>query len=263
MLEKRGARTFAHVYLKLLVGREVLITGLDGSIMRSRKTYRRGDARIKPAICVEISEASHWWRMEQDQTGETEFRELINRLRAGEEDAASELIDRFGDFVRREIRFRLRDSRLFRVVGESDLFQSAVSRFLWGLKLGQFDLDRPEELVSLLRTIAERRVCAVARFWQAQRRDVRRHADLGSALGTELTSADPTPSKAMSEKELVAETLTRLPEDARQVLDWRQDGLSWAQIAHLRGPTASPDAERKRYERALDRVAAELGWSET
>jgi DNA-directed RNA polymerase specialized sigma24 family protein len=202
--------------------------------------------------------------MEQDEaTDEAEFRELINRLRAGEEDAASELIDRFGDCVRREIRFRLRDSRLFRVVGESDLFQSTVSRFLWGLKLGQFDLDKPEELVGLLRTIAERRVCAVARFWQAQRRDVRRHADLGYALQTEFTSADPTPSKAVSEKELVAETLTRLPEAARQVFHWRQDGLSWAQIAHLRGPAASPEAVRKQYERALDRVAAELGWSET
>jgi hypothetical protein len=103
--------------------------------------------------------------MDQELTGDTEFRELLNRLRAGDEDAASELIERFGDCVRREIRFRLRDSRLFRVVGESDLFQSAVSRFLWGLKLGQFDLDKPEELIGLLRTIAERRVCAATRFW--------------------------------------------------------------------------------------------------
>jgi len=192
-----------------------------------------------------------------------EFHELLDRLRAGDEDAARELIDRYGDLVRREIRFRLRDSRLFRVVGESDLFRSAMSRFIWGLQLGKFDVHSPAELAGLLRKIAERRVCGASRFWLAQCRDVRRHADLGNSPETMYASADPTPSKALSEKELVAETIARLPESVRQVLRWRQDGLGWAQIAERMGPAASPDAVRKQYERAIDRVAAELGWGDS
>jgi RNA polymerase sigma-70 factor (ECF subfamily) len=201
--------------------------------------------------------------MDQDETIGMEFHELLDRLRAGDEDAARELIDRYGDLVRREIRFRLRDSRLFRVVGESDLFRSAMSRFIWGLQLGKFDVHSPAELAGLLRKIAERRVCGASRFWLAQCRDVRRHADLGNSPETMYASADPTPSKALSEKELVAETIARLPESVRQELRWRQDGLGWAQIAERMGPAASPDAVRKQYERAIDRVAAELGWGDS
>jgi RNA polymerase sigma-70 factor (ECF subfamily) len=197
--------------------------------------------------------------MDHDETIGMEFRELLDRLRAGDEDAARELIDRYGDLVRREIRFRLRDSRLFRVVGESDLFQSAMSRFIWGLQLGKFDVNSPAELAGLLRKIAERRVCGASRFWLAQCRDVRRHEDIGSALETQHAAADPTPSRALSEKELVAETIARLPESARQVLQWRQEGLGWAEIAQRMGPAASAEAVRKQYERAIDRVAAELG----
>ena len=145
-------------------------------------------------------------------TGATPFDVLLDRLRQGDEDAARELIDRYGDAVRREIRFRLRDSRLHRVVGDSDVFQSAVSRFIWGLRLGKFDVTSPQELLGLLRTIAERRVCRAARFWQAQRRDMQRTGDLADVSDTALIAADPTPSKAVSEKELIAETLARLPE---------------------------------------------------
>ena len=47
---------FAYVYLKLLVVSAVLIAGLDESIMQRVKTYRRGNAGIKPAMCVEISQ---------------------------------------------------------------------------------------------------------------------------------------------------------------------------------------------------------------
>lgn len=210
------------------------------------------------ALCIRV-----WWRrMDQDRTNDTGFHKLLDRLRAGDEEAAKELIDRFGDAVRREIRFRLRDSRLFRVVGESDLFQSAVSRFVWGLQLGKFDVDNPAELLGLLRTIAERRVCAVARFWRAQRRDLRRNEELGGSLANTLVAADQTPSNVLSEKELIAEAFSRLPDAVCQVLSWRQDGCTWAQIAEqLDGPD-TPEAIRKQYERAIAQVAVELGWDE-
>lgn len=201
--------------------------------------------------------------MTDPATGATPFDVLLDRLRGGDEDAARELIDRFGHAVRREIRFRLRDSRLYRVVGESDVFQSAMLRFIWGLQLGQFDADSPEELLRLLRTIAQRRVCSTARFWHAQRRDVRRNADWGDAEETTLPAADATPSKTIAEKELVAEALARLPEQTRQMVHWRQDGLGWSEIAARIEGTATPEAVRKQYERTLQRVAAELGLENT
>ncbi len=197
--------------------------------------------------------------MADPATGATPFDVLLDRLRQGDEDAARELVDRFGDAVRREIRFRLRDSRVHRVVGTSDVFQSAVVQFLWGLRLGKFDVASPQEMLALLRTIAERRVCRMARFWNAQRRDLQRTSDLADVSDTALIAADLTPSKAFSDKELIAETLARLPEQTRQMVQWRQDGLGWALIAQRLGGTATADAVRKQYERALAKVAAELG----
>ena len=187
------------------------------------------------------------------------FDALLDRLRQGDEDAARELIERFGDAVRREIRFRLRDSRLHRVVGDSDVFQSAVSRFLWGLRLSKFDVASPPEMLGLLRTIAERRVCRAARFWGAQCRDLKRTGDVADVSDTALIAADPTPSKQVSEKELIAEALARLPEQTRQMVQWRQDGLGWAEIAQRLGGTATAESARKQYERAIAKVAAELG----
>jgi RNA polymerase sigma-70 factor (ECF subfamily) len=192
-------------------------------------------------------------------TGAASFRSLLDRLRRGEEDAARELIDRYGDAVRREIRFWLRDSQLSRVVDESDVFQSAVSQFLWGLRLGKFDVGSPGELLRLLRTIAQRGVCGAARFWRAQRRDLRRNADLDGLPEAMCAAADPTPSKVASAKELIAETLARLPEPARRIVRWRQEGLGWAQIAELLNGGATPEAVRKQFERSVARVAAELG----
>ncbi len=202
------------------------------------------------------------WRgfgMKNPAADATPFNVLLDRLRNGDDDAARELIDEFGDAVRREIRFRLRDSRLRRVVADSDVFQSVVLRFLWGLRLGKFDVSSPHELLGLLRKIAERRVCREARFWGAQRRDVKRTGDVTDVPDTVLFAADPTPSRVISEQELIVEALARLPEQTRQMFQWLQGGLSWAEIAARLGETATAESARKQYERAVAKVAAELG----
>lgn len=197
--------------------------------------------------------------MKNPATGATPFNVLLDRLRDGDEDAARALIDEFGDAVRREIRFRLRDSRLHRVVGDSDVFQSVVLRFLWGLRLGKFDVTIPEQMRGLLRKIAERRVSRAARFWGAQRRDVKRTGDVTAVSDTALIAADPTPRRAVSEQEVIAESLARLPVQARQMFQWRQDELGWAEIAARLGGTGTAESVRKQYERALAKVAGELG----
>ncbi len=187
------------------------------------------------------------------------FGELMLRVRSGEQDAARELMQRYGEAVRREIRFRLRDVRLIRVVSESDVFQSAVSSFFVGLQLGRFDVRQPEDLVALLKTIAERRVCSEARFWHAERRDVRRNVELSDVVPCEPQQDDPSPSAVVSERELVAEALARLPETTLHVIELRRGGLRWDAIAERLPDGGTPEAVRKRYERDVARVTAELG----
>jgi DNA-directed RNA polymerase specialized sigma24 family protein len=49
----------------------------------------------------------------------------------------------------------------------------------------------------------------------------------------------------------------RLTSEERQLLELRDQGLDWAQIAAARN--VSPEALRKRLARAIDRVSAQLG----
>jgi DNA-directed RNA polymerase specialized sigma24 family protein len=58
-------------------------------------------------------------------------------------------------------------------------------------------------------------------------------------------------------RELLAAVKTRLPEEERKLFQWRQDGLSWREIA---GRTGESEALlRKRLSRALRQVSIELG----
>ena len=61
-------------------------------------------------------------------------------------------------------------------------------------------------------------------------------------------------------REILEEALRRLSPDEKKILDFREQGGQWAQIATELG--SSPEAIRKRFVRAVDRVALELGLDE-
>jgi RNA polymerase sigma factor (sigma-70 family) len=189
----------------------------------------------------------------------TVFHDLIQRLRRGDCDAAQTLVDQYGGAIRREIRFSLLDSRLRRVVSESDLCQSVIAEFIVGLYAGKYEFESPESLGGLLRTIARCRVAAAARFWRSKKRDVRQQVDLGSQMARLPSMSNATPSQIVAHRELLSEVRRRLdPRDAK-ILQWRQQGKSWAEIAADVGDGSSAGAIRKRYERAINRLADDLG----
>ncbi len=68
---------------------------------------------------------------------------------------------------------------------------------------------------------------------------------------------DPTASSVVARVELLGLALARLSERDRQILDWRQDDVTWPEIAR-RLTVPSAEALRKRHERALARVAREV-----
>jgi RNA polymerase sigma-70 factor (ECF subfamily) len=59
---------------------------------------------------------------------------------------------------------------------------------------------------------------------------------------------------------LVQETRRRLAPDERHLLELREQGREWAEIAEELG--GSPEALRKKLARAVDRVARDLGLDE-
>jgi RNA polymerase sigma-70 factor (ECF subfamily) len=169
-------------------------------------------------------------------------------------------VRKYEPLIRREVRLQMDDQRLSRVFDSLDVCQSVLASFFVRAAAGQYDLERPEQLVKLLVTMARNKLASVARAQHRQRRDNRRiAADSGEQL--DRTADDgPTPSKRAAGKELLEQVRQRLSEEERQLVELRCEGLEWAEIAARLGGTAQ--ARRVQFGRALDRVAKELGLDE-
>src|SRR5215470_12045704 len=86
------------------------------------------------------------------------LRSLLERIRAGDQQAATELVRRFEPALRRAVRLRLRDRQLRRFLDSSDICQAVLLRFFVRVATGQYDLDTPEQVLKLLATLARNQV---------------------------------------------------------------------------------------------------------
>ncbi|MCI0743226.1 MAG: ECF-type sigma factor [Gemmataceae bacterium] len=187
------------------------------------------------------------------------FGNLIQRVRAGEEDAAAELVRSYEPAIRRVVRLRLTDARLRRAFDSMDVCQSVLASFFVRTALGQYDLENPDQLLKLLAQMARHKVTDRMRRERAERRDLaRRNED--SRAGEQVAAAGASPSQQVAGRELLDEFRKRLSTEERDLADQRADGREWADIAAVRGE--SPEALRKRLSRGLDRVAQQLGLDE-
>jgi RNA polymerase sigma factor (sigma-70 family) len=185
------------------------------------------------------------------------FHELIRRVRGGDEQAATDLVRLYEPAVRRAVRYRLADTRLGRALDSLDICQSVLGSFFIRAALGQYDLETPEQLIKLLTTMARNKLAGQVERERAGVRDQRRVAECDTAEWATLTGG-ATPSRVATARELLDEARRRLTADERQLLEMREEGHAWAEIARRRG--ASAEALRKTLSRAVSRVADELGW---
>jgi RNA polymerase sigma-70 factor (ECF subfamily) len=190
-------------------------------------------------------------------TEDTPFAELIRRVRAGDPEAAAELVRGYEPTIRRTVRVRLRDQRLGRLFDSMDVCQSVLASFFVRAALGQFQLDTPEQLLKLLATMARNKLAGQAKRQQARCRDYRLVE--GEALDSE-PAGGVTPSREAAARDLLAEARRRLTPGERLLLELRDEGRTWEEIAATLG--GSPDALRIRLTRAVKRIAAELGLDE-
>ena len=189
----------------------------------------------------------------------SEFTEFIRRIRAGDDQAAWELVERYEPVIRRAVRVRLRDPRLTRRFDYHDVCQSVMASFFVRAAAGQFDLEHPEQLRRLLVVMAQRKVAQQVRRHRAERRDYRRSEGREPEY-LERHSAAPSPSKLVAGRELLEQFRRRLTVEERQLADLRAQGYEWAEIAGRLGGT--PGARSKQLARALDRVEQHLEGSE-
>jgi RNA polymerase sigma factor (sigma-70 family) len=191
---------------------------------------------------------------------ETSFEELMRRIRAGDQQAAEELVRRYEPTIRRVIRVRLVDTRLQRLFDSMDVCQSVFGSFFVHAALGDYELNTPEQLLNLLVSMSRGKVIDQSRRAGAARRDYRRLKE-GPADQEKLWAAtEPSPSQQVAGRELLDEFRRRLTDDERRLADKRAAGLDWNQIADEEG--RNPEALRKQLTRAITRVSQELGLEE-
>ncbi len=186
---------------------------------------------------------------------EPSFRDLIDRVRARDEEAAAELVRLYEPTIRMAIRVRLSDPALRRLLDSMDICQSVLANFFVRAASGQFELETADQLVKLLVTMARNKLTNYALQQRAARRDQRRIEKVITNK-SELADPGPSPSQVVVDKDLLQECRRRMSTEEQRLADLRASGRSWDEIAVEVG--AKPDTVRSRLTRALDRVAHEL-----
>src|SRR6516162_1061263 len=98
------------------------------------------------------------------------FADFIRRIRAGDDRAARELVERYEPVIRREVRLRLRDERLSSRFDWTDICQSVLASFFVRAAAGQYDLEQPGELLRLLVIMTRNKLTQQVRRHRADRR---------------------------------------------------------------------------------------------
>jgi DNA-directed RNA polymerase specialized sigma24 family protein len=185
------------------------------------------------------------------------FPQWLERVQAGDPDAAAEFVGLFEPRLLGAVRNRLAHFRLGHVVDERDICQTVFSSFFGRATSSRFTLASLEQLDALLMRMARNRVHDEVRRHRARRRDSRRMTQAVKYDPFEhLAATEPTPSKVAAGHELLEEIRRRFTDEERLLLDERASGRDWATIAGRQG--GQPEALRKKLNRAIHRVLRQL-----
>lgn len=187
--------------------------------------------------------------------------ELLERWFGGDRAALRELVERNQDWVKARVRARL--GQRLRKAGESDDYvQEAMLDFLEYSP--RFRVETEGQLRGLLARIVENTIRDQHDYWfQARRRTLSREQPVSSETVLDLSpraNALTPPDEKTAKREMDA--LLRMavelldPEDRRVVVLRHWDDLAFGAIAEQVGISA--DGARKRYERALPKLARML-----
>jgi len=164
------------------------------------------------------------------------FQFLMQRLRDGSEDAATELAKEYGSHLRREIRQRL-PGQLRPKVDSVDIEQQVWKSFFAEAK-SLPELKNPGQLIRYLRTMARFKVADEGRHLQSLKNNVRREVqldDTGPLAGPHPASRDPTPSAVAVFNEEWERLLRNRPPHVRRILEMRLSEMTYVEIAEAMG----------------------------
>jgi RNA polymerase sigma factor (sigma-70 family) len=161
-----------------------------------------------------------------------DFKSLMQLISEGSEDAAWELVQEYGEFIRRAVR-RVINHRLRSKFDSLDFVQLVWSSFFRTRnKLDRF--ERPEELAAFLITMARNKVgMEVRRRIQTEKYNINRECSFENSSMSlcQLSAHDPQPIDVAIAREQWNCILSGQPENYRKIISLRLQGLSYQDIA--------------------------------
>jgi DNA-directed RNA polymerase specialized sigma24 family protein len=183
------------------------------------------------------------------------FRDLMARVRAGDPHATLQLVRDYEWAIRLQVRVRLTQPDLRRLLDSLDVVQLVWASFFPRAAAGQYELQDPKKLLNLLITLAHHKLLDQAKRLRRRRRGEGRAAHGLASVG-EPTDPHPGPEQEATERDLVREVRQRLAPREQDLWDQRLLGRSWDEIAAAQG--ASADVLRIHFHRALERATRQL-----
>jgi RNA polymerase sigma-70 factor (ECF subfamily) len=181
---------------------------------------------------------------------------LVARWRAGDQQAAAELFQRYASRLVALARSRL-PARLTHRVDPEDVVQSVYRSFYAGARQDRYDLQRGGDLWRLLVTITLRKV-----YYQVRRNAAgKRAVDLEQGFGSEdsllgiqprMLAREPSPVEALALAESLKQLMAELQPLHRRMLELRLLGNDLEAIA------TATDRTQRTVRRVLDEVRQRL-----
>jgi RNA polymerase sigma-70 factor (ECF subfamily) len=189
------------------------------------------------------------------------FADLMARLQAGDDEAASTVFHRFAKRLIVLAHQRL-DTQLRQKVDAEDVIQSVFRSFFAHQAAGELlDLRSRENLWGMLVVMTLRKCRRQKRLFYADRRDVRREVALSRLAsemnGSELYDREPTPGEAAVLTETVEELLYQFTGRPRKILVLYLQGSTVPEISSQMGCTER--AVYRTYERVQEWLRCQAG----
>jgi RNA polymerase sigma-70 factor (ECF subfamily) len=164
-------------------------------------------------------------------------RSLVDRCRAGDEDAAQQLFDHYVNRLLPLARVRLSQRVASRVDAE-DIVQSVFRTFFKRLKAGEFQIEEADDLCKLLVRITVHKTLRQISYHRAGKRDCNletRQTEESQSQLFQTLGRDPGPEVCVAFLNQLEHFLGQLKPDERQVLELRMQGHSNEEIAQQLG----------------------------
>jgi RNA polymerase sigma-70 factor (ECF subfamily) len=186
---------------------------------------------------------------------QTEFAQLMHRVRAGDAQAAQEVFDRYSEPIRRVVR-RYLHQRLRAQYDSVDILQTVWASF-FQVPPERYTFETPEALISFLSQMAYNKVVDVFRQrLMTGKRNINRQVSLHEPAAGELDNVlpvrQPTPSQLAIAEEHWERIIRGQPPRVRQVLEMLRMGHTKREVADRFG--LHPKTIQRLLEKLLPRV---------